>query len=76
MQLLKTYDKLPQHRTGETHKVKADGKVKFHHQHYQLDHVPQGTIVVITRVSNKLHFHVKGQLLLVADGQISVQQPI
>lgn len=75
-QLLKTYQKPPQLKAGEIRKVKADGKVKFHNQYYQLQNVSKGTIVVITRVSDNLHFYVNGQLLLVAGGQLSVQQPI
>jgi len=75
-QLLKTYEKPHQPKGCETRKVKADGKVKFYNQYYQLGNVSKGTVVVITRVLDKLHFCVNGQLLLIIDGQVSVQQPI
>lgn len=72
-QLLRTYHKPPRHKGGETRKVKADGKVKFHHQYYQLQKVSKGDIVVITRVAEKLHFFLNGELILITDGQRSVQ---
>lgn len=75
-QLLRTHHQPPIHKGGETRKVKANGKVKFHREYYQLKNVSKGDVIVITRVSGKLNFSLNGELLLITEGQMSVQQPI
>lgn len=75
-QLLMTCEKPPLAAAVDVRKVKSDGRVKFHNQYYQLENIPKGTVVLITKVDGKLHFSVNGELLLVAEGQIGVQQPI
>ena len=74
--LLTTYQKPLRPMDAEVRKVKAGGRVKFQNQYYQLENVPKGAIVLITRVDGELHFCVNGELLLVTKGQMSVQQPI
>jgi len=75
-QLLMTNEKPTRPLAAEVRQVKADGKVKFQHQYYQLQGVAKGTVVLITRVEDELHFSVNGELLLVTEGQRNVQQPI
>ena len=61
---------------SQVRQVKSGGKVKFQNQFYQLQGVSKGTLVLITRVDEALHFSVNGELLLVTEGQMNVQQPI
>ena len=75
-QLIMTCEKPTRPVAAEVRQVKAEGKVKFQNQYYQLQGVSKGTVVLIARVEEKLHFSVNGELLLVTEGQISVQQPI
>ena len=63
-------------QAAKVRKVKASGCVEYQNQYYQLENLPKGTVVLITRVDGELHFSVNGELLLVAEGQTSVQQPI
>lgn len=75
-QLLMTHEKPTRPVSAEVRQVKADGKVKFQNQYYQLQGVAKGTVILITRVDDELHFSVDGELLLVTEGQMNVQQPI